>query len=263
MSQSSISKSRIKVDTAAITSGDSIASYLVDAAGTLLTSTLVSGKQSLDVNVTQMPALSIDWTFDYAEDAAHSSGDVGAFMLAVRRDANTSFVGTDGDYAPFALNAVGYLKTVDVDGNALLTTIDADTSTLAAVDFATQTTLALAYGELQTIDTSAALLATTVVDGSAKTWDGANTTFLTTLVTAGLTQVALPASALANRRSVTVQNNGNKSVFIGPTGVTISGATKGIEIAAGATYHANIGASIALFVISGTASQEVVIAEMR
>lgn len=49
--------------------------------------------------------------YDYAEDAAHTSGDEGAFILGVRHDADTSLVSTDGDYAPFQVDANGRLKT--------------------------------------------------------------------------------------------------------------------------------------------------------
>jgi len=52
----------------------------------------------------------------YAEDAAHSSGDTGTMALGVRRDANTSLVGTDGDYAPFQLDASGSLKVAIISG---------------------------------------------------------------------------------------------------------------------------------------------------
>jgi len=53
----------------------------------------------------------------YAEDSAHTSGDDGSFVLAVRNDAGTSLVGTDGDYAPFSLDASGNLR-VAVSGNS-------------------------------------------------------------------------------------------------------------------------------------------------
>ncbi|RJO63690.1 MAG: hypothetical protein C4523_19610 [Myxococcales bacterium] len=43
------------------------------------------------------------------EDAAHSSGDQGVFIVAVRNDAQGTLVGTDGDYAPFSVNSVGHL----------------------------------------------------------------------------------------------------------------------------------------------------------
>jgi len=51
-----------------------------------------------------------------AEDAAHTTGDVGAMALAVRRDANTTLAGTDGDYAPLQVNADGSLKVAITAG---------------------------------------------------------------------------------------------------------------------------------------------------
>ena len=132
-----IGKHRISVEVGALANGDSIASYLTDAAGALLTSTLVGAKQSLDVNVSQsalptgaatevtLAAVLADTaTIDSqtlnisnvitalskAEDSAHTSGDQGVMQLAVRRDANTSLVSADGDYAPLQVDANGALK---------------------------------------------------------------------------------------------------------------------------------------------------------
>lgn len=67
----------------------------------------------------------------YAEDSVHTSGDDGNFVLAVRQDTKASTAGTDGDYAALIQNNLGELYVVDEAGNALLTTIDADTSTIA------------------------------------------------------------------------------------------------------------------------------------
>jgi hypothetical protein len=75
-----------------------------------------------------------------AEDAAHSSGDTGVMGLAVRRDADTSLVGTDGDYAPFQVDANGYLKVEIFDG-----------------------------GDSHTIDGSLASITTSVVPGTGAT----------------------------------------------------------------------------------------------
>ena len=44
------------------------------------------------------------------EDSAHTTGDKGALLLAVRNDAGTSLVGTDGDYAPLQVNSLGMLN---------------------------------------------------------------------------------------------------------------------------------------------------------
>lgn len=46
-----------------------------------------------------------------AEDAAHSSGDVGVMALAVRRDTAAASSGTTGDYEPLQTDALGRLRT--------------------------------------------------------------------------------------------------------------------------------------------------------
>jgi hypothetical protein len=46
-----------------------------------------------------------------AEDAAHTSGDVGVMPLAVRNDALATLSGADGDYAPLQVDATGSLYT--------------------------------------------------------------------------------------------------------------------------------------------------------
>jgi hypothetical protein len=44
-----------------------------------------------------------------AEDAAHSSGDLGLMLLAVRKDTAAALAGTDGDYIPLIVDANGRL----------------------------------------------------------------------------------------------------------------------------------------------------------
>lgn len=92
----------IAVNTASLADGHTIAAYLTSAAGTLLTHTSASGKQNLDVYPIST----------FAEDAAHASGDLGQFMLAVRNDVEGSMVGADGDYAPLQVDALGRLRVV-------------------------------------------------------------------------------------------------------------------------------------------------------
>lgn len=45
----------------------------------------------------------------YAEDAAHNSGDTGTMALGVRNDNLAALAGTDGDYSPLQVNAEGAL----------------------------------------------------------------------------------------------------------------------------------------------------------
>ena len=57
-----------------------------------------------------------------AEDAAHSSGDVGVMALVVRNDTLAALATTDGDYAPLQVNADGALY---VDGSGVTQPISA------------------------------------------------------------------------------------------------------------------------------------------
>lgn len=52
-----------------------------------------------------------------AEDSAHTTGQVGNFILAVRQDAQGSMVDTNGDYAPLQVDANGFLR-VDVPNSS-------------------------------------------------------------------------------------------------------------------------------------------------
>lgn len=51
-----------------------------------------------------------------AEDAAHSSGDVGVMALGVRNDAGTTLATTDGDYIPLSMDANGALRVSGAGG---------------------------------------------------------------------------------------------------------------------------------------------------
>lgn len=53
----------------------------------------------------------------HLEDAAHTTGDAGVQVLAVRNDTLAALAGTDGDYAPIQVNASGAVYTV-VTGTA-------------------------------------------------------------------------------------------------------------------------------------------------
>lgn len=66
-----------------------------------------------------------------AEDAAHTSGDVGVMSLAVRNDTRGSLSSADGDYTPFQLNASGDLR---VDGSAVTQPVSDGGGTLSVDD---------------------------------------------------------------------------------------------------------------------------------
>lgn len=76
-----------------------------------------------------------------AEDAAHSSGDVGVMALAVRSNAAASTSGADGDYQPLITDTNGRLHVVNSAGMAGDVAHDgADTGNPVKVGFQARTT---------------------------------------------------------------------------------------------------------------------------
>lgn len=60
-------------------------------------------------SITVDGTVTADTNFDFPEDSVHVSGDIGAFVLAVRNDAGTPLAGATGDYIPFTTDANGDL----------------------------------------------------------------------------------------------------------------------------------------------------------
>jgi len=96
----------------------------VTAAGALVSGDATNG---LDVDVTRVIPGTAATALGKAEDAVHASGDTGVMILAVRRDTVTSLVGTDGDYAPVQVDAVGNLRCV-LDSYSTLVGIQGSTA---------------------------------------------------------------------------------------------------------------------------------------
>lgn len=316
MSLSVIGKHKISVDTTVLDNGDSLAAYLTDAAGALLTSTLLGGKQRLDVQSSG----------EHAEDSAHSSGDYGQFMLAVRNDAGGTMVSADGDYSPLQVDSSGRLRVLAdltaafdytyaeddafVDGStgAYILAVRQDTlasDTSADGDFSSFKVTAA--GELYTHDTDSLAQLTTAngtlssilselqsvsyaedsshssgdpgifslavrrdADSSMVSADGdyspiqtdalgrlktvsrANVSNLQQVVSVANTATLLPATALANRQNILIQNQGNASIFIGSATVTASGATKGIEVPKGGSMMVDAGPTNAIYGITAS-----------
>lgn len=61
-----------------------------------------------------------------AEDAAHTTGDVGVQMLGVRNDSNTTLTDTDLDYSPIAVDLAGRLKLSTLSGLAVAGDVASD-----------------------------------------------------------------------------------------------------------------------------------------
>lgn len=226
----------------------------------------------------------------YAEDSPFTSGDDGGFVLAVRNDGGGSLVDTDGDFAPFQVNADGELFVADPDARASLSSIESDASTIAADTTSIDGLItALSKAEdsahvsgdqgIQSLavrnDTLGSLADTDgdyaplqVNSDGALYVDVSNAEV--TVSDAALADTAIAsaanaldaantaedvvASPLSNRKYLMVYNNGNREIYVGASGVS---ATDGFPIPPGAMLNMRAGASIDIEWVGPNTNQEI------
>lgn len=229
---------------------DSVAAWLADGAGTAITST----GGAIDVNIkTSDITLDVDLQAgaEKAEDSAATSGDIGNFVLAVRQDTLASSTSADGDYSAFKVNEKGELYVKDADVLAQLisgvtvTATDLDIRDLSAA----QDNVAISDG----VDTLA-INADGSINVVAPDSSLANTAILASAASVTTTSAAVLGSALASRKALTVYNNGNKMVFVGQSGVSVS---NGFPLPPGSLLEMKIGAAVALHAVAENGTQNV------
>ena len=231
--------------TTALDENSNVGAFLRDAAGSLITSTLVGAAQSLDVHVTRSSG-------QYAEDSAHTTGDMGNLGLAVRRDANTSLVDADGDYAPLQVDALGRLKVAaDIDivsGFEKLEDAPHASGDVGAYVLSVREDILAsstsATGDYQSLKTDS--LGSLWVRQSAAT-ASPNIAILATAIVASNVAILLPAVALASRKKITIMNNSTKTIFLGSSAVTVA---SGAPLASGASITFELGAGVDVYGIA-------------
>lgn len=324
-------------DAGTIADSHKVLSGIISTDGsTLITDTLVGANQGLDVFVINDAAnpVSVLTNFEYAEDSAHTSGDIGSFALAVRNDVEGSLTDADGDYAPLQVDSLGRLRVIadldvvnlsekaedsahtsgdigdyvlsvrqdtlatstDADGDyqsfksdslgklyvnapdsdALLTTIDADTSLIAGSIYAEDSAhtsgdlgqLGLAvrndagvslvdtdgdYAPLSVNDTGALYV---VDQGGGET---ANVAIENTDTDVTVAATDLVATDLADRKFAFIYNNGNRTIFVGDSGVTVD---NGFPLPQRTFLELRAGANIDLHAIASGGTQDTRILEL-
>lgn len=276
MSQGTAGLTKIAIDTTTIGDGASIAAYVVDSAGALVTSTLVGADQSLDVNVAQsaLPAGAATETtlasiltdlnlLTNIDGAAWSSGNTGAMSLAVRKDASGAFSGVaDGDFSPLQLDSNGALKvsgtfSIDETGDYAEDSAHSSGATgylnLSVRNDNQATTMTSANGDY----------ASAVVDDRGATYvkDVAAKSNLQQIMTVGTSAVALPASPLSGRSSMFVQMLSSGQLYLGSATVTNSGSARGLQIGNGGFVTLDVGPANLVYGIASAAGKDVVVWE--
>jgi hypothetical protein len=134
-----------------------------------------AGTFAVQVDGSALTALQLIDDVVYAEDVAAQAGDKGVAILAVRRDADTSLVGADNDYANLQVDANGYLKVEIFDGGGSHTVDNAALSVVGGGAEATALRVTLASdstGTLSVDDNGGSLtIDGTVAATQSGTWD--------------------------------------------------------------------------------------------
>lgn len=95
--------------------------------------------------------------------------------------------------------------------------------------------------------------------------DVVNTSYVSTVKTVSTTEVEarVGGSPLADRQELIIYNDDSSiTIFFGPTGVTTSGANKGIPIAPGEAQNIQIGPDLSVFMIAGSSNSNVIVQEL-
>ena len=199
-----------------------------------------------------MSSLSLErLLFDPAD--ANNSPNVGAYL---RADDGTLITHT------------GAALDINIASSDIDIQVDLDLTSLVADDAADSTENPLKIG-FRAHDAASALGAVSADGDKANAIsdlyrrqfinDAPNISANAEAVSVGLTEVALPTTALAGRTRMMIQNSGEKSIYVGPTGVSTS---SGLEVTKGGTLSLEIGEGVSLFAISDTASQDVRVFEL-
>jgi len=77
-----------------------------------------------DVDVTSVVPGTAATNLGKAEDAAHSSGDVGVMAMSVRQNTAAALSGTDADYQPLITDTNGRLHVLDANSAAIKTAVE-------------------------------------------------------------------------------------------------------------------------------------------
>jgi len=265
---SNLSLERLAFDPAAVADGPSIGTYLISASGSVIDDTsgaldvylanasivvtatdldirdLDSSQDNVEIQTAAGQALAIDgsgyltvnqgtspWVVSATDldirDLTHVSDSIkvgdGVDFIAVNSDGSINCNMTDDNIADGAADSGNPLK---VGGHAY-----DQASAWSAVDAGDRANIAQDLYRRQLVN------------------DAPNVSASATAAEVVATEVLLGA-AIAGRTRILIQNNGDKPVYVGPTGV---GITTGLQVGKGSTLALELGESIDLYGIAATA----------
>jgi hypothetical protein len=241
-----LSKDRVVFDAAAITESDKVGSFILGSTGALVESRAIGGSDWLQVAAA---------LFDKDGDGIDSTTSaLWVHLKASDVAINVELDHTDGDSVQIGDGTD--IMAINGDGsiNAIVTATNLDIRDLSA---ATDSVSAWTKdGTGTAIGSTASALNVYVTGSTALTVNDAalaNTAVAATPVSTATTATNLVASALSARKYLLVQNLGNRSIYVGPSGVTTS---SGLRVSSGSTLELRLGAAVSLYGICDSGTQD-------
>ena len=232
-----------------ISEQDTIGSFVLGKDGEAVTSTTIDATtEALDVNIAG-GTISVTSGSEYAEDSAHADTDLGSYILSVREDTLTASTSADGDYQSFKSDSMGRIYTTDDQAIAQLTDINSELDGITTLVTAGNALLTTIDSELDaqtalltSIDTCLSDVKNTAGDAVRVEGDFSsvcNIAVVSSQADISNTASSVVASALTDRKTLWIANEGKATAYIGGTGVTSATGfplyrKTAIEISAGA-----------------------------
>lgn len=238
-----ISKEKLVFDPANPDDTDNSGAFVRSAGGSLITSTTDNALERLDVSTGA----------EHYEGTAFAGGEKGSLALAVDNS---------GNFAPLRVNADGELL-VDVQVNS--GSDKAEDSAHASGDIGTyvlsvrEDTLSTStsdVGDYQSFKTdSLGALWTNVYKQAPATNNG----WLTSAQAVTDTAVTVVVATLTDRKSILIQNAGNRPAFLGFSNAVTS--STGIRLSAGAAIELDLSAGVDIYAISDATGTDLRVAQ--
>lgn len=268
-----IAKERLVFDTANIDESDKVGSYLLSADGTLITHTTEGAKEALDVSIANTSIAVTATNLDIRDLAfATDKVDVSGSSVSITGDVNV----TQGT-SPWVVSATNLdirdlafaTDKVDVSGSSVSITGDVNVTqgtspwVVSATDldirdlnFSTDSvTSRLQDGSGNALTSTAGALDVNIAssDISIDIEEEANTAIAASATSVTSTAAALLGSQQAGRKYFFVQNLGNRSIYVGQSGVTTS---TGLRLSPGSVAELRLGPALSLHAVTDSGTQD-------
>lgn len=270
---------RLLFDTANPAESANVGAFLrAGTDGDQISSTNVSGKEGLDVNI--INSLTISATDLDIRDLSHTQDSIkigdGTDFLAIAADGsiavtdngasltvdavdldirNLTFAADKVDVTGSSVGITGTVAVTQSTSPWVVSATDLDIRDLAAATDSVAAWMKDGAGTALTSTLQGGKQALDVyVANTIDVDDGLANTALSAAAESVAASGALVTSVLSNRKYISIYNHGNKEVYIGASGVS---SANGFPIFPGSLLEARIGAAVAIHAVSASGTQDI------